>query len=234
MYKSIEQIQKLRGEKQGVLSRVYQSSNLDSVYENQRELGAMSISIFTDAADVVLPVLRGDGVGNVVWSNISLRLDKLSFISVPTAAEIREKYKKSVENPTVIEINGATPKPGTRTEVKKIPLPAFAAALVAQGIAIPLFFGTKLALVKILGVVDAACMVIEVLKYFDWFPKKNKKTLVSPPKADSADNVDYEDMYKEAIQEVYRDNCKRLDAWFDQLEKITIEEIDKALRKVEG
>jgi len=237
MYKSIKQIQKLREEKRAVLSRVYQSGNLDDVYKNQRDLGSMSISIFTDAANAIMPVLRDDGVGNVVWSKISLRLDKLSFISIPTAAEIREKYKKSVDNPTIIKINGAIPEPGTRTEVKKIPLPAFLAALAAQGIAVPLILsaigGKKLALVKILCVVNVACMVIEVVKYFDLFSKKSKRTMPAPFKTEPAYTVNYEDMYNQAIQDVYRDNRKSLDDWFDQLEKITTEEIDKALRQAE-
>lgn len=236
MYKSIRQIQKLREEKQAVLKQAYQSGSLDDVYKNQKALGSMSISIFTDAADAVLPVLQDDGVGNIVWSNISLRLDKLSFISVPTAAEIREKYKKSVENPTVLKIDGATPKTGTRTRVKKIPLPAFLGALAAQGIAVPLILsaigGTKLALVKIFCAVNAACMVIEVVKYFDLFTKKGKKE--APSKAASAHTADYEEMYSRAVREVYLDNRKKLDAWFDQLEKITTQEIDKALGQAEG
>ena len=111
MYKSIEQIKKLRTEKHNILKNVYQSNNPDDIYKKQSALGSMSISIFTDAANAIMPALQEDGVSNVVWSNISLRLNKLSFISVPTASEIREKYNQSVANPTVVRINGAQPNP---------------------------------------------------------------------------------------------------------------------------
>lgn len=239
MYESIKEIRKLKEEKRKVLEHVYGSGSLDDVYKKQKDLGSMSISIFTDVANAIMPVLGEDGVSNVVWSKISLRLDKLSFISVPTASEIREKYKKSVDNPNVVKIDGDLPKPGTRDEVKKIPLPAFLLALASQGIAIPLIInaigGTKLALVKVvLYAVNAACMVIEVVKYFDLFSKKTKKTTFTPSKAESLHTVNYEEMYKQTIQQVYGDNCKRLDDWFERLEKITREEIDKALREREG
>lgn len=238
MYKSIEQIKKLREEKHVVLKNVYRSNNPDDVYKNQSSLGAMSISIFTDVANTIMPALQEDGVGNVVWSNISLRLNKLSFISVPTASEIREKYKQGVANPTVVRINGAQPKPGAKTNVKKISTPVFLSLLVAQGIAVPLLVsfigGSKWALVKIVPcAINAALMVIEVVKYFNLVPTKRKRTLFTPPKETSTTTVDYDAMYRRAIQEVYRDNCKKLDAWFDALEKITTEEIEKALRKVE-
>lgn len=125
MYKSIEQIKKLRTEKHNILKNVYQSNNPDDIYKKQSALGSMSISIFTDAANAIMPALQEDGVSNVVWSNISLRLNKLSFISVPTASEIREKYNQSVANPTVVRINGAQPNPGTKINIKKIPIPVF-------------------------------------------------------------------------------------------------------------
>jgi len=233
MYKSIEQIKKLREEKHVVLKNVYQSSNPDDVYKNQSALGAMSISIFTDVANAIMPTLQEDGVSNIVWSNVSLRLNKLSFISVPTASEIREKYKQSVTNPTVVRVNGAQPKPGTRTRVKKISLPVFLGLLAAQGIAIPLLVsfigGSKWALVKILPcAINAALMIIEVIKYFNLLPVKSKKTFFAPAKETSS-AADYDAMYCRAIQEVYRDNRKKLDDWFDTLEKIVTEEIDKAL-----
>ena len=94
MYKSIEQIKKLREEKHAILKNVYQSNNPDDVYKNQSALGAMSISIFTNVANAIMPTLQEDGVSNIVWSNVSLRLNKLSFISVPTAAEIRENISR--------------------------------------------------------------------------------------------------------------------------------------------
>ena len=53
MYKSIEQIKKLREEKHDILKKVYQSNNPDDVYNNQRALGAMSISIFSDVANSI-------------------------------------------------------------------------------------------------------------------------------------------------------------------------------------
>ncbi len=239
MYKSIEQIKKLREEKHDILKNVYQSNNPNDVYNNQRALGAMSISIFTDVANTIMPTLQEDGVSNDVWSHISMRLNKLSFISVPTAAEIREKYKQSVANPTVVRVNGAQPKPGIKTNVKKISTPVFLALLAAQGIAVPLLVsfigGSKWALVKIIPcAINAALMVIEVVEYFNLLPVNRKKTLFAPAKETPVSTADYDSMYRRAIQEVYRDNRKKLDDWFDALEKIATEEIDKVLAKVEG
>lgn len=239
MYKSIEQIKKLREEKHSVLKNVYQSNNPDDVYANQRALGTMSINIFSDVANAILPTLQEDGVGNDVWSSISLKLNKLSFISVPTASEIREKYKQSIANPTVVRINGTQPKPGTKTDVKKISTPVFLTLLAAQGIAVPLLVsfigGSKWALVKIIPcAINAALMVIEVVKYFNLRPEKSKKAIFAPVKETPAPTVDYNAMYRRAIQEVYRDNCKKLDDWFDALERITTEEIEKVLAKAEG
>ena len=238
MYKSIEQIKTLRAEKHDILKNVYQSSNPDDVYKKQSALGSMTINIFTDVANAIMPALQEDGASNVVWSKISLRLNKLSFISVPTASEIREKYKKSIENPTVVRINGAQPKPRTKTDVKKIPTPAFLALLAAQGIAVPVLLsfigGSKWALVKIIPcAINAALMVIEVVKYFNLLPAKSKKTIFAPAKEAPASMIDYNAMYRRAIQEVYRDNRKKLDDWFDTLEKIATEEIAKALGKAE-
>jgi hypothetical protein len=236
MYKSIEQIKKLRTEKHNILKNVYQSNNPDDIYKKQSALGSMSISIFTDAANAIMPALQEDGVSNVVWSNISLRLNKLSFISVPTASEIREKYNQSVANPTVVRINGAQPNPGTKINIKKIPIPVFLLLLAAQGIAVPLLFnsfgGSKWALVKICAI-NALAMVIEVVGYFNLLPAKSKKTRFAPAKEASASMADYDVMYRRAIQEVYRDNRKKLDDWFDTLEKIATEEIAKALGKAE-
>lgn len=239
MYKSIEQIKKLREEKHAILKNVYQSNNPDEVYKNQRKLGAMSISIFSDAANAIIPTLREDNVGNIVWSSVSLRLDKLSFISVPTAPEIREKYKQGVTNPTVVRVDGAQPTPGTKTNVKKITTPVFLSLLATQGIAVPLLIrcinGSKWALVKIVpSAINASLMVIEVVKYFNLLQPKSKKPPFAPAKEIHTSDVDYNAMYHHAIQEVYRDNCKKLDDWFDALERITTEEIEKALAEAEG
>lgn len=238
MYESINQINALRAKKLDILNDVYKSDDPDDVYKKQRALGSMSVSIFTDVADVILPVLQDDGVSNVVWSSISLRLEELSFISVPTASAIREKYKQSVAHPTVVRINGTQPKPGTKTDVKKIPTPAFLALLTAQGIAVPVLLsfigGSKWALVKIIPcAVNAALMVIEVVKYFNLLPAKNKKALSAPAKEAPASAVDYSDLYRKAIHEVYLDNCKKLNSWFDTLVTIATEEIEKALETAE-
>ena len=64
-------------------------------------------------------------------------------------------------------------------------------------------------------------------------PAKSKKTRFAPAKEASASMADYDVMYRRAIQEVYRDNRKKLDDWFDTLEKIATEEIAKALGKAE-
>lgn len=234
MYKSIERIQQLRAEKQAVLRSVYNNSSLDDIYQKQSMLGSMSISIFTDVANVLLPTLKEDGVGNIVWSSISLQLDKLSFISLPTTSELREKYKADVEHSAVIHIDGDAPRPRTRTKVK-VSLPKFLMQLAIQGIAVPVLLhavsGTKLALVKVLCVINAVCMVIEVIRYFDLLARVSPRPRLLKSKAEMPD-VNYEDVYREAIQEVCRDNTKKLDDWFDVLEKITTEEINKALGKV--
>lgn len=237
MYKSIVQIEELRAEKHAILKNVYQGNDPNDVYQKQKALGSMSISIYTDVANTIMPALRDDGVSNVVWLNISQRLNKLSFISIPTTSEIREKYKQSITNPTVAKVNGAQPKPRTKVDVKKkIKLPSFLTLLAAQGIAVPLLVsfigGSKWALVKICAV-NSVLMGVEIIKYFDLGPAKNKKTIFAPPKDSPASAVDYEAMYGRAIQEVYQDNCKKLDDWFDILEKIVTEEIEKALEKME-
>lgn len=238
MYESIEQIQFLRKEKQDILCDVYKNTDPGAVYKKQRVLGSMSNGIYTDVANAIMPTLQKDGVSNVVWSNISLRLNKLSFITVPTESEIREKYKQGVANPTVVKINGARPKPGSKTNVKKIPIPAFLSLLTAQFIAVPLLLsfigGSKWALVKIFPcAANAALMVIEVVGYFNLLQGHRKKTTCGPLKETSVSVVNDEEMYKQAIEEVYQDNRERLDAWFDILEEIATEEIEKALRKVE-
>ena len=238
MYKTIEQIKKLREEKHDILKNVYQGNNPNDVYENNRALSTMSINIFSDVANAIMPTLQEDGVGNDVWSYVSLKLNKLSFISVPTVAEIREKYKQGVASPTVVRINGAQPKPGTKTNVKKISTPIFLTLLAAQGIAVPLLVsfigGSKWALVKIIPcAINAALMVIEVVKYFDLLPVKSKKKQFARKKEVPTSTADYDDMYRRATLEIYRDNCKKLDDWFDALEKITTEEIDKALARAE-
>lgn len=238
MYESINQINVLRAEKLDILNDVYKSDDPDDVYKKQSALSSMSVSIFSDVATAVMPVLQNDGVSNVVWSNISLRLNELSFISIPAASEIHEKYKQSVANPTVVRINGAQPKPGTKTNVKKIPTPAFLALLAAQGIAVPVLLsfidGSKWALVKIIPcAVNAALMVIEVVKYFNLLPAKRKKVLSAPAKEAPVSTADYSAMYRKAIHEVYLDNCKKLNAWFDTLVTVATEEIEKALGNAE-
>ena len=76
-------------------------------------------------------------------------------------------------------------------------------------------------------------MGIEVVKYFNLLPAKSKKTIFAPAKEAPASMIDYNAMYRRAIQEVYHDNCKKLDDWFDTLEKIATEEIEKALGQAE-
>ena len=171
-------------------------------------------------------------------SSFACKLNKLACISSRTQSEVSEKYKQGVTNPTVVRVNVAQPKPGTKTKVKKISTPVFLALLAAQGIAVPLLVsfigGSKWALVKIIPcAINAALMVIEVVKYFNLLPTKSKKTLFAPAKEVHASIADYDAMYRRAIQEVYRDNRKKLDDWFDALERITTEEIEKALAKSE-
>ena len=151
-----------------------------------------------------------------------------------TTAEIREKYKQCIAHPTVVSINGDQPKPGTKTKVQKFSLPVFLGLLAAQGIAIPLIVsfvgGSKWALVKIIPcAINAALMIIEIVKYFNLLPVKSKKTFFASVKETPTSPANYDAMYHRAIQEVYRDNRKKLDNWFDSLEIIVTEEIDKAL-----
>lgn len=228
MYKAIESIQKLRDEKKDILRSVYRGDDLNAVFERQRELGSMSLCINTDVANAVIPALKEDNVGNIVWSNISLRLDMLSFVSVPSVYDIQDKYKEE------FNINGEAPKSGEKTEVK-IPQKGFWAALTAQGIIVPLILntvgGTKTALVKILCGVNAGAMVIEVIKYFDFLKPKRKSYVKSSSINRAADSIDYKPMYEEAIKAALRENNRILDDWFNRLETIAKEEIDKALGK---
>lgn len=230
MYQAIEKIEELRKSKEQIVKEVYKGNNLNEVYNRQRELGSMAINIYTDAANAIIPVLQNDGVNNVVWSRISLRLNKLSFISVPSAAELREKYKKAVDNPTILDVNEKKPAPGKKMKVRKIKLPAFLLALAAQGIAIPLFLSStkQIALVKIGSTVNAAFMIIEVVKYFDLI--ESIKSKFFPSFAKKAE-PDYQALYIQAIQEARNDNLKRLNNWFDKLKEVTAEEIDNALNK---
>ena len=64
-------------------------------------------------------------------------------------------------------------------------------------------------------------------------PVKSKKKQFARKKEVPTSTADYDDMYRRATLEIYRDNCKKLDDWFDALEKITTEEIDKALARAE-
>ena len=64
MYKSIEQIKTLRAEKHDILKNVYQSSNPDDVYKKQSALGSMTINIFTDVANAIMPALQEDGASS--------------------------------------------------------------------------------------------------------------------------------------------------------------------------
>lgn len=219
-YNTIEQIKKLRDDKHVILNKVYQSNDPDIVYNNQKELGSMSINIFTDVANVVMPALQKDGVGVIVWSNISDKVKKLSFISIPTASEIRENHKNDRVNPA----SGAQSQVGTNTYGQIITTPVFWSILAIEVIAVLLIVSFVDGSGWLL-IILTALVFIELVMYFDFF-----KTFFAPHNeiAHSAEN--YNEMYRDAIQKVYRDNRKKLDDWFDDLERITAEEIGKALK----
>lgn len=235
MYKTIEEIRKLKEEKEVILREVYYGDDVNAVFERQRKLGSMVISINSDVANVVIPALEEDNARSIVWPNISLRLDKLSFISVPSVYEIRNKYKKSLEG-CGIDIEGEAPRTREKIEIKKIPLKGFLATIAAQGIAVPLILhavgGSKTALVKILCGANTGAIVIEVIRYFDFLKPKNKKYSTGRQKTQEDEDINYKPMYEEAIKEVFRDNSQRLDDWFKQLEKVAAEEIDKDLGRM--
>lgn len=232
MYKSIEQLEKLRGNMLRKLDEIYvtdaEPQINDEIYKRQAILGNMAIGIYSDVAELLIPVLRDDGVDNTIWSKISLRLDKLSFISLPSADELMEKYKKSINSPVVVDVNKKTLTANKTLKGQKLSLPAFLSAIAAQGIVVPILLNiagvTKFAWVKAVLGINATFIIAEVVRYFDLLPKKRKS-------APSISSDKLADMYLQAVREVHKDNRKRLNEWFDKLSAITSEEIDRALGK---
>lgn len=232
MYKSIEQLEKLRDDMLRKLDEIYvtdaEPQINDEIYKRQAILGNMAIGIYSDVAELLIPVLRDDGVDNTIWSRISLRLDKLSFISLPSADELMEKYKKSINSPVVVDVNKKALAANKNLKGQKLSLPAFLSAIAAQGIVVPILLNIagvmKFAWVKAVLSINAAFIIVEVVRYFDFLPKKR----MSKPSI-SSDKL--AEMYLQAVREVHKDNRKRLNEWFDKLSAITSEEIDRALGK---
>lgn len=187
MNNSIQAINKLHKEKMMVLDQVYAVKNLDEVYKRQTALNSMAINIYTDAAQVMMPALVEDGLQAVTWAEISKKLSRLSFIGVPTAAEVRDTYKMTIEqaaqNPkneaiiirpeNELQFSNTKPEKGEQfraTKKEELPLPL--KKIAAFGIAIPLILeligGRKfLVLVRVLQSISLGVMVIEVIRYLD-------------------------------------------------------------------
>lgn len=193
MNNSIQAINKLQKEKMMILEHVYAVKDLDEVYKRQSNLSTMAISIYSDAAQVMMPALIADGLQAVSWANISSRLSKLNFSGVPTAAEIRSTYKQAVEqavqNPKneayIIRPENDQQFRNTRPEkgqqfraTKKEEMPGALKKIAAFGFAIPLILeligGQKFhVLVRILQGISLGVMVIEIIRYFDVFKNNN-------------------------------------------------------------
>ncbi len=227
MYESVKQIEKLRQEKLLILNNIYESGTYDTVYKNQDALGHMAMSIYTDVGNAILAVLHQDGVGKIVWPNISIRLDQLSFVNIPSKEDLQKDYN---------DLKKSTSKHGSSNNAakpNKVSMLIFFTILAAQGITVPLILNTvgrpTSTPIKILKAVNIACMVGEIMGYFDIFPLKHKKDTVIAGPNDTKAN--YEAMCKKAINEIYINNKQRLNAWFDALVKITEEEISKAAKE---
>lgn len=252
MFKSLESVEKLRQEKMKVLDEVYAIKDLDTVYQRQTKLSSMTMTIHTDAANAIMPVLSLDGVDEYVWSSISCRLGKLQFAAIPTASTIREKYRKVVEDSfdgsKEFDVKPAfrsdiTPKKHSKFRIKKTSLPGFLIGILVQGVAVPLvlnILGNRfLVLAKIspaINAINTALIIIEILQFFE-IPKKirNRKkadstqNLVSKGNNKNSASVDYDQLYVEAIENVHKDNRDELNRWFDLLARATYEEIKKEL-----
>ena len=226
MYRAIEKLESCRNLLIKQLDAVYSGGG--EIYKRQAELGKLAINIYSNVGDALIPVLREDGVDSTVWSKISLRLDKLSFVSLPNENELREKYRRSLQNPTAVSLNRRAPREGERIKSKRLKLPAFLAIIAAQGIVIPLILhllgGTRFALVKIIIGANTACVMLEIIRYFDILPKLFGKT-AEPSESELSE------LMTDAIREVWSDNRKRLNDWFDKLSAVTTEEIDRALKQ---
>lgn len=254
MSNTIDAIEKLRESKENEVKRVYEVQDLDTVYERQATLNSMAGSIYTDVANVMLPVLKKDGFSALVWPNISGNLDQLRFIGVPTASEIREKYGKAVAGAVGSEkkdyeiisqnIHGR-PKEKETVYIKEKSLPGFLVRLAAQGIAIPLVLKTVghswPVLAKVIfGAVAGVIIAVEIIKYFN-IPKRgfkgNVKTHSPSPRTagkPSEPHMDWNALYFKAIERVKEDNLKELNRWFYNLKKLTEKELQNAVARGEG
>ncbi|MCI8967964.1 MAG: hypothetical protein HFH75_10325 [Lachnospiraceae bacterium] len=247
MEKSLEVIGQLQVEKKDIVRRVYAVKNLDEVYRRQTELNAMGISIYTDVAARLLPALEEDGAGREVWADISKRLKKLSFTGIPTASEIRTKYRDAIEasmsgtsykdyevEPRDKDESFPNVSPKTQIDIRKKSLPQFLVFLAAQGIAVPLVLtiaGVKWnVLAKVILIVNGVAMVIEIIHCFrkyGWIGGQNRGGTDIISEKGTASEPDYDRWYQKVIEQVQQDNINILNQWFSDLKKITKEEIVK-------
>lgn len=250
MSETIEAIEKLRNAKENEVKEVYTVQDLETVYERQTVLNSMAGSIYTDAANVMLPALKRDGFSALVWSNVSGKLDRLNFVSVPTASDIREKYGKAIRESTgkgkgdyVLSPQDkdvrTRPKENETIYIKEKPLPPFLALLAAEGIAIPLVLKTighnwHVLVKAVFGAVVGVVIAVEIIKYFD-IPEKILKRKVKAPEAHPRaaaktpePDIDWDSLYSESIKKVEKDNLTELNRWFNNLKRLTEKELQKA------
>jgi hypothetical protein len=247
MYQSVKAIRGLYANKQEIVKSVYVEKDLAKVYTAQSKLNAMGISIYSDAASVVLGKLNEDGCSSVVWPRIASQLDQLNFIGIPTASEVQEAYAEAVKDAVTDEDSHGTVIPDNPTEdtgnmqegaTYKIRIPKGLPWWVAQGVAVPLalrfLFGPELLMVKVLEILNGGFILVKALKGFgllDAFLPKSSST--QPHKQANARSkpqplrpIDYQSMYEKAIDQAMADNMAELERWFDRLEAITTKEID--------
>lgn len=249
MYQSIEAIEKLRKEKINVLESVYSEMNMNAVYQKQTLLNSMSINIYTDATSAIIGTLDHDGVSKRVLPRISGRLEELKFKSVPAESVIDEAYNQSIRESQKAEKSKYTyvtdnntkvnPERNRVINIKGKYFPLFLTALIAQGIAVPILINGASVLVKVLVLsANGVAMSVEVLKYYQYQKKaasKRRQTVNNVRRTPNynTDNPESvrDDMKRQAIFQVYKDNLAILNRWFDQFAEITKQEIERELAK---
>lgn len=252
MYQSIQAIEKLRKEKVEILQSVYSERTIKAVYQKQTLLNSMSINIYTDAVSAIVDTIEKDGAGKRVIPRISGRLEELKFKSVPAESVIDDAYNRSINDAQ----NGRdsqysyhagnraadTPRQGSVVKIKGKGLPLFLAALIAQGIAVPILINGFPVFVKVLGnIANGVIMSVEILKYYQYQKKKSAGGNASSDPKSTPGSVEVrdpdsarEDMKRRAIDQIYRDNLGILNLWFDHFVEITAQEIGAELEKKEN
>ena len=259
MYKSVEAIEKLRREKIRILESVYTEPTISAVYQKQTLLNSMSMNIYTDAAAAIIDTLELDGASKRLVPVISGRLGELRFKSVPPESEVDDAYDRSINGSAApgnndfnyVSENGGSSvsKKGSVHRIRGKMLPQFLIALAVQGIGIPLLINKCSVLVKVLVLVgNGVLMTVEVIKYYQWQKKKTveeesrsegyheymeRKRLQNGQQTSTRVKT-RDDMKREAIEQVRKDNLEELNSWFDSFVRITEEEINRAVSERRG